>query len=235
MSDPFARMVTRVAYVATQLPASPGMPGTITSMRPAARRRAAAGRRKRAGRERPHAGPMADLFRPRGPAGAGSRQCRGRDLSAARTITTARCSRACAARGCSSRTCRRSIGGASARTSRGDDRSDGAASGRTTTCRTSTINPAAGCPRTRPIATTPRSRCCSRAAPMRCAARRCRRCMRSSPGAISADCGCSTSPAAPAGFSTSSSRHGRGFRWSGSTCRRPIAVTRAGISPAGRA
>ena len=32
----------------------------------------------------------------------------------------------------------------------------------------------------------------------------------------------STSPAARAGFSTSSSRHGRGFRWSGSTCRRPM-------------
>ena len=40
----------------------------------------------------------------------------------------------------------------------------------------------------------------SRAAPMRCAARRCRRSTRFSPVAINADCGCSTSPVARVDF-----------------------------------
>ena len=53
--------------------------------------------------------------------------------------------------------------------------------------------------------------------------------------AINADCGCSTSPVARVDFSTSSSRDGRGFQWSGSTCRRPTAGMRVIICSAGRA
>ena len=54
-------------------------------------------------------------------------------------------------------------------------------------------------------------------------------------GAISVDCGCSTSPVARAGFSTSSNRHGRGFPSSGSIYRRPTAAMPGATSAAGLA
>src|SRR6266700_3979892 len=68
---------------------------------------------------------------------------------------------------------------------------------------------------------TPRSRCCFRARRTPREGRHCHSSMKFSPAAISADCGCSTSAAAPGGSSISSSRSGRDFPSPGSTCRRP--------------
>ena len=75
----------------------------------------------------------------------------------------------------------------------------------------------------------PKSRSCSTEQPMRCGARPCRSSMNYSPDAISVSCTCSTSAVAPDDFSISSSRPGRAFKSSGSTCPTLTSDTRGVI------
>ena len=238
MSDPFARTVTRVAYMATQLPRLAWYAGhdyVVRRLAAQAHRRDAALRPDGAS---PRAGNLPDQWR----IYSDLADLLAQDLANVEagiyplphdhdgTLFT-RLRR--------SRLFFEDLPAIHRRRERNDTREVNtaatAAGVRITICRTSTINPTAGCRRIRPIATTRRLRCCSRVAPMRCAARRCRRSTRFSPVAINADCGCSTSLVARADFSTSSSRDGRGFQWSGSTCRRPTAGMRVIICSAGRA
>ena len=102
MSHPLSRLATRVAYASRQLPRMAWYAGHLYVMRRLAEQVRQAGGRWGAAEAAIQSSPRAAPERRHGGAArAGSRQCRGRDLSRFPPIMTVRCSRCSTARGCS--------------------------------------------------------------------------------------------------------------------------------------